>query len=208
LSAVGDFEALDRWAQSLPPLFRDRLARFHRNEDRYRGALGKWLLSCQLEDIGLPASSIQKLAIGATGRPFLNGVKGIDFNLSHSGDVVVCAVAVGGRVGVDIEAIRAIDCTGPQRVLPEGMPRDGCKHAQEDDVFFRCWTRFESVIKAEGFGLGGPISELKFEETSACFGERRWFLHETLLAAGYCCHVASNLPDVTPNDLRENQWKG
>lgn len=208
LSAVEDFDALDLYAQSLPHPFCDRLARFHRKEDRYRGILGKWLLSRQLQEAGLPASWMKKLAVGPAGRPFFERSSGIDFNASHSGDVVVCAVALGGRVGIDVEAIRPIDCRGFRSLLPETLWREAENGAHGAADFFRCWTRFESAVKAEGCGLAAPVSELRFEQHSAWFAGRRWFLHELHVAADYCCHVASDLPHAIPGEVQEYCWKG
>ncbi|HEX7360863.1 MAG TPA: 4'-phosphopantetheinyl transferase superfamily protein [Bryobacteraceae bacterium] len=208
LSAVQDFDALDLYGRSLPHPFYDRIARFHRKEDRYRGILGKWLLSRQLVDAGLPFSWIKSLAVNPAGRPFLEGVSGIDFNVSHSEDVVVCAVALGGRVGIDVEAIRPIDCRGFRSLLPEALWREAGGGTHGDASFFRCWTRFESAVKAEGCGLAAPGSQLKFEQRSAWFAGRRWFLHEINVAAGYCCHLASDLADAVPSEPKEYCWKG
>lgn len=208
LSTVQDFDALELYGRSLPHPLYDRLARFHRKEDRYRGILGKWLLSRHLQEAGLPSSWIERLAIGPSERPFLEGVGGVDFNVSHSGDVVVCAFAIGGRVGVDVEAIRPIDSSGIWRLLPTALWQEA-EHAQHpEEGFFRCWTRFESAVKAEGCGLAASLSDLTFEQRSASFAGRRWFFHEIHVAADYCCHVASDLPDAVPGEVKEYCWKG
>lgn len=207
LSTVQNFSALDLYGRSLPRPFLDRLARFHREEDRYRGILGKWLLSRHLEETGLPCSWIERLAIGPSERPFLEGIGGVDFNVSHSGDVVLCAFAIRARVGIDVEAIRPIDSTGFRRLLPTALWQEA-EHAQHPAGFFRCWTRLESAVKAEGSGLAAHLPDLKFEERSASFAGRRWFLHEIHIAADYCCHLASDLPDAAPGEVKEYYWKG
>src|SRR3990172_6431880 len=79
-----------------------------RNADRFtisRGIL-RVLLSCYL------ACKPDQLVFsyGPNGKPELAGIfnKGLSFNISHSGGLVVFAIANGIEVGVDIEEIHSI----------------------------------------------------------------------------------------------------
>jgi 4'-phosphopantetheinyl transferase len=89
------------------------------------------------------------------GKPFLTG--GPEFNLSHSGDLLLLGVAASGRLGVDIEVVRPM----------EDIEDLAARHFSEDEVrallsyppqerlraFFRGWTRKEAFIKGLGRGL-------------------------------------------------------
>jgi 4'-phosphopantetheinyl transferase len=109
--------------------------------------------------VGIPAASLT-FRIGPHGKPALDGsaaCAGLEFNLSHSGDLALCAVTRARAVGVDVEAIRPDFATSevarrffaPAEVaaleaLPPGERVAG---------FFACWTRKEAYIKARGTGI-------------------------------------------------------
>jgi 4'-phosphopantetheinyl transferase len=81
----------------------------------------------------------------------------IDFNVSHSGELMVIAVARARKVGVDVEKIRvdieadkiAERFFSPHEVrMIRSLPSD-----QRIRAFFCCWTRKEAYVKASGEGL-------------------------------------------------------
>lgn len=70
---------------------------------------------------------------GEQGKPELRDGGGLEFNLSHSGELVAVAVTRGRQVGIDIERI---------------APRHGRPAA-----FYRDWVRHEATVKCLGVGL-------------------------------------------------------
>ena len=99
---------------------------------------------------------------GAFGKPFLEDAREIEFNLSHSGDVAILAVAYRREVGIDIESISSQpDLDGIAR---QAFSRAECEALarmpldQRRNAFFRIWTRKEAYIKARGVGLSYPTS--------------------------------------------------
>jgi 4'-phosphopantetheinyl transferase len=93
-----------------------------------------------------------EFALHEKGKPYLALAPEIRFNLSHSREMALVAVALEIEVGVDIERVRALPEYAeiarryfpPAGVLPTGV-RD----------FFRHWTRYEALLKAYGAGLYG-----------------------------------------------------
>ncbi len=98
-----------------------------------------------------------------------NGKPGIDgpweFNVSHSGDLMLIAVTRGIPVGVDVEADR-------HEAYPERMARDclsAAEHRAYADLpaadrtaaFTRAWTCKEAYVKAEGNGLHRPLRDVE-----------------------------------------------
>jgi len=83
--------------------------------------------------------------------------KPIEFNISHSENYALIAIALGNRVGVDIEKINAdIDHQSlSKRFFSENEKNDLIKCADELqlDSFYRVWCRKESFIKATGKGV-------------------------------------------------------
>jgi 4'-phosphopantetheinyl transferase len=95
----------------------------------------------------------------AYGKPFLEGGQRerLEFNLSHSGDLALIAVALNTELGVDLERVEdspelsqvARDCFGPSG---GNAPEDPLPGHQTRD-FFRRWVRAEAAGKALGIGL-------------------------------------------------------
>lgn len=101
---------------------------------------------------------------GAHGKPALaSPASTIEFNVSHSGDWGVIALA-RVPVGVDVEQVRPGRATPAleKRFLTEGERDLLGRHAREhgDAAFFVVWCRKEAYLKATGFGLAAPFSRV------------------------------------------------
>ena len=133
-------------------------------------------------------------------RPHISGVENADISVSHSGDIVVCALSTGVRIGIDIEQVRPVDISDFDRVFPKSLwewlrSDGGCRSKIcDDERFFHAWTQLESVIKADGRGLGVPLSELVFDGQRAHIGLETWYLSKITVADGYKCSLAGSVP--------------
>ncbi len=90
------------------------------------------------------------------GKPELAGEESpLHFNLSHSQSIAVLAVAHGQPVGVDVEDVRAIEPEVAAAHFSASELSDlGTLHGDAWlRGFYRCWTRKEAILKAEGVGL-------------------------------------------------------
>ncbi|MDF3292523.1 4'-phosphopantetheinyl transferase family protein [Streptomyces silvisoli] len=98
------------------------------------------------------------LCAGPHGRPAVSG-GAPHFSLSHSGDLVLIAVAAN-PVGADVEEIPALSVADDvARTLHPLEQAELAALAPADRVlaFSRCWTRKEAYLKGTGEGLaGGP----------------------------------------------------
>lgn len=136
-----------------------RAARFRREIDRRRWVASRLVLRSVLgrytglrpEDVGLRAGTLGKpeLALG-------RGGQAPHFNLSHSGPMLVVAVAEQ-PVGVDVEQTRDLaELEGlirhvfraEERTAFETVPR-----ARRTETFLAVWTRKEAYLKARGRGI-------------------------------------------------------
>jgi 4'-phosphopantetheinyl transferase len=93
-----------------------------------------------------------EFALRENGKPYLTSAQEIRFNLSHSREMALVAVARNVEVGVDIERFRPLPMYAAiaQRYFPAG-----CAAPSSVRDFFRQWTRFEALLKAHGSGLYG-----------------------------------------------------
>jgi 4'-phosphopantetheinyl transferase len=98
-----------------------------------------------------------RLARAEAGKPELEGSK-LAVSLTHSGDVVLVAIAAGGEVGVDAEPLRpdAAGWTLVDHALTESerAQLEAVSASDRAESFLRTWTRKEAILKAAGTGLG------------------------------------------------------
>ena len=144
---------------------RRRAARYRRQQDRVRFIAARAALRCLLAahlgaDLGAKPRALA-FAYGANGKPALSHGGGLEFNLSHSGDLAVIALAHDREVGVDVERLRPL--SSAQRIA-ERLWSSGEAAAlgtlDEDErltAFFATWTRKEAVVKALGEGITGRL---------------------------------------------------
>lgn len=141
----------------------ERAGRFHaaRHRDRFVVAHGA-LRTVLAAYLGSHAAALQ-FSAGSEGKPRLGcAVEATEpaelcFNLSHSADLALLAVAVGRDVGVDVERVDPrveIEALARRFFAPEeraALARlPGEERARE---FFRIWTLKEAYLKALGVGL-------------------------------------------------------
>lgn len=132
-----------------------RAARFATPDQRRRYVVSHGVLRLILSRFTGRDPGAIPIAIGKRGKPFVAG--GPHFNLSHSDDLALVAVATGGPVGVDVERLRpdlGLDVLA-RGLLPapdveqiEALPPD-----RRGRAWFQAWTRLEAVAKASGEGL-------------------------------------------------------
>ena len=94
---------------------------------------------------------------GAPGKPVLEPGPGPvpSFSLTHSGDMVIIAVA-GRPVGVDVErdAARCV-CSLAQALHPaDAAWVAGLGEPDRHEAIITCWVRAEAVLKCTGQGIG------------------------------------------------------
>jgi 4'-phosphopantetheinyl transferase len=92
------------------------------------------------------------------GKPLLKGNCGIYFNVSHSGDWIVCAVD-NEPIGIDIEKIIPVELEIATQFFSDEEYKMLMAKSPEDwqHFFFDLWTLKESYIKAVGKGLSMPL---------------------------------------------------
>ena len=141
---------------------RERAARFVRAEDRRRWAVARAALrqaAGRLPRHGAGGAAVrggpQRQAV-----PRRAAAAGLRFNLSHSGDTALIAVARDREVGVDVELPRrAVDHVGIARRVLTAEEADRIAAIEEpaarERAFLRGWVRWEAVLKCRGIGIGG-----------------------------------------------------
>ncbi|WP_379155579.1 4'-phosphopantetheinyl transferase family protein [Paenibacillus sp. sgz5001063] len=138
---------------------RQRTLRFRRKEDRIRSVLAEALIRTLLiREHRLDNRSL-RFAVNRYGKPYLADLPDCQFNLSHAGDYVLCAIDQK-PLGIDVEEIKPIDLSIASRFFTPGENQE-IQRMPEDrrlDHFYQLWTAKESYIKFKGTGLSMPLN--------------------------------------------------
>ena len=101
------------------------------------------------------------LGAGPHGKPEVPGAR-LRFNLSHTSELAVIALADGFEVGVDAERL-ARSSRAVERTLTPGERAALAGEADRHTALLRVWCRKEALAKAGGGGLGWE--PLRFDTT-------------------------------------------
>ena len=138
------------------PEKRQRILRYRQEKDRQRGLLAWSLAAKMLREAGAEDLT---LAYTAQGKPFLKHHPAIHFNLSHGGEMAVCAVS-DHPVGTDVEPLLPYDPEVAAFAFSPAERRWLAEQADTSLAFTRLWVKKESYLKCLGSGLSYPLQEL------------------------------------------------
>ncbi len=149
-----------------------RIKKFKFSDDKKRSIAGEMLVKEYIsETYGLSAESTN-ISIGANGKPYIENSP-VYFNISHSGDMVVCAFDKN-PIGIDVEKIKNIDLKIGKRVFCDkelqylfghSAPFDFTKTADKEILirFFELWTVKEAYLKFKGIGIAIDLKNLNID---------------------------------------------
>jgi 4'-phosphopantetheinyl transferase len=146
-------------AQTLDEGERARAERLIVPQARARFVAARGMLRATLASYTGESPATLRFRYGHAGKPYLDGPidHGLSFNLAHSHDLALLAVAAGARVGVDLELVTGADgaviadwlFASAERLALDALPPE-----QRRTAFYRCWACKEAFVKARGEGLG------------------------------------------------------
>lgn len=162
-----------------------RVDRFRFEDDKKRTVVGEMLARKAISEWLGTAEERIVFEIAEHGKPYTKDLN-IEFNISHSADMVVCVVD-DNPVGVDIEKIRPVNLNTAKQIFDDAEVHyifecipDTADYNDytNDDVlqkFFELWTKKEAYGKMVGHGL---IKEVQEAESSISF-----------ISKGYYCSI-------------------
>jgi 4'-phosphopantetheinyl transferase len=161
---------------------------------------------------------------GAFGKPSLaaNGCgEKIEFNVSHSENLMVVAVSSIGCVGIDVEYLGGNAAW--ERVVPSAFTEreiaavSSLPLPEQSAGYYQCWVLKEAYVKATGLGLTLPLRDvevymyctegrLRFSLAAA----GAWWSQEVDVADDYVCAL---VVDGSPRRVRcglvpDHEWPG
>lgn len=176
------------YLEQLPASFHRNIKRFHYWEDRQRSLIGKLLLLQVLRYFDLPKDRLNEWETNIYGKPSCG--KDFYFNISHSGEWILCSGSRHNQNGIDIEKISPFNFINVKKIMTGLQWQQINNAANPDSEFFRFWTAKESIIKADGRGLGIPLTEINTDFQIGTIENRTWHLIELNNFKGYSAFFA------------------
>lgn len=147
-------DAFNKFYNEMPPGRRAKIDRCRNDKDKRLSLCAGILLKKALEDIGR-SELIEEIVISEKGRPGFAKETGIDFNLSHSGDMAMCVIA-HSPVGCDIQLMKPTDGKIAGRHFTEAEKNYVFEMEDPEiisDRFYRIWVMKEAYTKLSGEGI-------------------------------------------------------
>lgn len=194
-------------AKTLSPDENNRAFRFYFERDRKHFIAGRGILRSILgRYLNLEPAQLQ-FSYSSRGKPALANLgigETLSFNLSHSHESALYAIAYTPLVGIDLEHIRPMDkveqlvkrfFSAREYAVICSLPAD-----QKQEAFFRAWTCKEAYLKAIGDGLPGldgvevsltpgepaALLSIQGDEEAAS----HWSVYQLIPAPGYMAALA------------------
>jgi 4'-phosphopantetheinyl transferase len=169
----------------------EKAERFHFQADRDHFIVARGMLRSTLGNYLKMDPDKLTFHYGPNGKPTLAKMTNpemIQFNISHSQGLALCAVAKR-EVGVDLEYIHAdysFESIAKQFFSQQEVAAlNSCPRHLRVNLFFHLWTRKEAYLKAQGLGLSGDMKQ-----------------YEGLAAAGY----AGQISEVNDTSRAKSPW--
>lgn len=145
-----------------------------------------------------------KFEYSSFGKPFIEAnAHNLKFNLSHSNGYAMIAITEFDEIGVDLEFMKSFNDL--DKVAKDVFTKNELKilagnASAKIELFFKFWTRKESMIKALGKGLLIPLNKvdvsdldaLSYSDSSEHFTKKKniFFIQDINVPAGFAGAVA------------------
>ncbi|MEO8392705.1 MAG: 4'-phosphopantetheinyl transferase superfamily protein [Chloroflexota bacterium] len=125
--------------------------------------------------------------VDAYRKPSLRGISNLNFNLTHSAELALCAVVWGKQIGVDVEIVRPIaemdDIAAAHFSREEYQQFSRLPLSEKEEAFLALWTRKEAFLKAMGHGLCYPLDRFRVPLEASAIDQRLSILDDLTGAA-------------------------
>jgi len=187
-------EQIADWIEELPVEKQKQVRKIRQQTDQVLSLAGLQLLKLGMTEFSHVAFSLSQLEYPKHAKPFFTD--NIDFNISHSGDIVCCVISDTAKVGIDIELQREVKPATLKKFLhetPKAVSDENTKQNKHD--FFNLWTKNEAIIKAANHGSIYNMQEIRHELNGGQYQNKFWYTYPLDIVSAdenkeYTCHIA------------------
>ncbi|WP_430408755.1 4'-phosphopantetheinyl transferase family protein [Kordia sp.] len=182
-------QLIEKYLSDFPKQFRERIVKYKRWEDAQLSLLGRLLLQHGLKKINKGIHIEELLEYSAYGKPKLKEQQ-INFNISHSGHIVICVLTNTSEIGIDIEKMHNVNIEDFKTQMTTSEWDNIDTATNKTEAFFKYWTQKEAVVKASGKGFSIPLNSFEISNDQVNINNEDFFLKEIILDKNYKCHIA------------------
>ncbi|MFS4447849.1 4'-phosphopantetheinyl transferase family protein [Maribacter sp. 2307UL18-2] len=171
-----------------PDDFQRKVLSFRRWQDSQLSLLGRLLLQYGLEHC-YKKNSCLPINYTIYKKPYIDDEM-IQFSISHSKEIAICAITTSGEIGVDIEFIKPVNINDFKHQMTQnewGLLDD---LNNSENAFYTYWTQKEAVIKANGMGFHLPLKSFEVVANQSVLNAEIYSLKQLIVDKSYICHIA------------------
>ncbi|MBN1040258.1 4-phosphopantetheinyl transferase [Clostridium botulinum] len=191
-----------------------KIKKFIDKKDKIRTLIGEVLIRTIIIEKLKLANNYIIFNKNQYGKPYLEGYPDFNFNISHSGDYVLCAID-DKPIGIDVEEVKYIEY---EEIAKNFFTTKESKYIVNQDLkfqldrFYEIWNLKESYIKCCGQGLSIPLKSFSIELEE--YGNikvvskneyKKHILKLFDIELGYKVAVCSLNKEISNNIVRVNQ---
>jgi 4'-phosphopantetheinyl transferase len=180
---------IHKYISHFPSSFQQKILKFRRWEDAQLSLLGRLMLKYGIKEI-FGYDLDHTLSYTSYNKPYLVNYPHINFNISHSGQIAVCAITLDNEIGIDIELMKPINIMDFKNIMT-GREWESIHNSGDTQIaFYKFWTQKEAVIKANGMGLAISLRTFEIINQKAFLNNSVFEVRELDIDSHYKCHIA------------------
>jgi 4'-phosphopantetheinyl transferase len=183
--------------------FQDKVKKYRRWEDAQLSLKGRLLLLQGIQEVYNLDYSDQKIGYTKFNKPYFHD-NSIHFNISHSGEIVICAFSKENEIGIDIEKVNDIDILDFEAQFTDSEWTRILTSNKSKETFFEHWAQKEAVIKSHGNGLSIPLKSFGISEKKTIINNENFYLKEIKVDNQYKCYLSlkENFDKITIKQIK------
>ncbi len=169
--------------------YQKKIQSYRRWQDAQLSLLGRILLLRGLEEFEIAEWEIKNIQYDIFGKPYFD-FDSFFFNISHSKNIVICAINKNFDVGIDLEYVKDTDVSDFKNQMLNVEWDKINKSNNKMLEFYEYWTQKEAVLKVVGKGLDIPLKSFLIKENQTIINNISYSLQSINVDKNYCCNIA------------------
>ena len=188
----------------LPADMQEKAKRYKKWQDAQAYIIGRLLLKKGLSDMNV-SKYLDSISFTDHGKPYI--AYGPEFSITHTDGLIICAVAGDSKIGIDAEKIKPYPLDIFKNLFTSEEWDSIIFSGNRPFTFLKYYTIKEAIIKADGRGLGVPLSNIRVNGSKVMCENTTWYVNEVYFDDDHISYFASDVNnmdlDLISTDINE-----